>query len=225
MAKDWPAHDVAPLIALIAEPGRSTEELARDLEKLWDALPFGSPWYARNELHRHLDMLAAFGEWRQHTRGELTEVGTEVVVSGTVEVDEDTRVGIRGRADRVERDAAGRLVIIDIKTGKTPVSKADAAEHAQLAAYQLAVEEGLLGEGETPGGARLVYLAKTGRDGATVREQDPLTSETAETWRAAMTSARTDMTSPDYPARRNTGCTHCPMLSNCPAHREPGARS
>ena len=36
--------------------------------------------------------------------------------------------------------------------------QADAAEHAQLAAYQLAVEEGLLGEGETPGGARLVYL-------------------------------------------------------------------
>ena len=213
------------LHALIAEPGRSTEELARGLEKLWDALPFGSPWYARNELHRHLDMLAAFGEWQLNTRGELTEVGTEVAVSGTVEVDDDTRVGIRGRADRVERDAAGRLVIIDIKTGKTPVSKAEAAEHAQLAAYQLAVEEGLLGEGETPGGARLVYLAKTGRDGATVREQDPLTPETAETWRAAMASARTDMTGPDYPARRNTGCTHCPMRTNCPAYREPGARS
>ncbi|GAB4896112.1 hypothetical protein MAHJHV29_49570 [Mycobacterium avium subsp. hominissuis] len=40
--------------------------------------------------------------------------------------------------DRVERDAAGRLVTVYVKTGKTPVSKDDAQQHAQLALYQLA---------------------------------------------------------------------------------------
>ena len=74
---------------------------------------------------------------------------------------------VRGRLDRLERDAEGRLVVVDIKTGKSPVSKDDAQRHAQLAMYQLAVAEGLLPQGEQPGGARLVYLGKTscgGRD-------------------------------------------------------------
>ena len=47
------------------------------------------------------------------------------------------------------------------ETGKTPVSKDDAQRHAQLAMYQLAVAEGLLPQGDTPGGGRLVYLGKT----------------------------------------------------------------
>ncbi len=74
-------------------------------------------------------------------------------------------VRLRGRVDRIERDAAGRLVIVDVKTGKTPVSKDDAQRHAQLAAYQLAVAEGLVDHGDEPGGGRLVYLGKTGSNG------------------------------------------------------------
>ncbi len=54
---------------------------------------------------------------------------------------------MRGRVDRLERDGAGRLVIVDVKTGKTPVSKDDAQQHAQLAMYQLAVAEGLVPDG------------------------------------------------------------------------------
>ena len=63
----------------------------------------------------------------------------------------------------MERDGAGRLLIVDIKTGKTPVSKDDAQQHAQLAMYQLAVAEGLLPTDPTvtePGGARLVYIGQ-----------------------------------------------------------------
>ena len=56
----------------------------------------------------------------------------------------------------------GRLVVVDVKTGKSPVSKDDAQRHAQLAMYQLAIAEGLLPQGDTPGGGRLVYLGKTG---------------------------------------------------------------
>ncbi len=81
-------------------------------------------------------------EWRANTRGELTEVGVEVDVDGALDRHDGAAVRLRGRVDRIERDAAGRLVIVDVKTGKTPVSKDDAQRHAQLAAYQLAVAEG-----------------------------------------------------------------------------------
>ena len=91
-------------------------------------------------------MIQAFVEWRAQTRRELTEVGVEVDVDGVLGVQREDggEVRLRGRVDRLERDAAGRLVIVDVKTGKTPVSKDDAQQHAQLAMYQLAVAEGLL---------------------------------------------------------------------------------
>ena len=161
--------------ALIAEPAGSEAELLAALERAWQHLPFESRWYADNELARHRTMIETFLAWRAQTRGELTEVGVEVDVDGVL----DGNVRLRGRVDRIERDAAGRLVIVDVKTGKTPVSKDDAQRHAQLAAYQLAVAEGLVEHGDEPGGGRLVYLGKTGSAGATEREQDPLTPNPA----------------------------------------------
>ncbi|MGB4137100.1 MAG: PD-(D/E)XK nuclease family protein, partial [Microbacterium sp.] len=61
--------------------------------------------------------------------------------------------------------AAGeRIVVVDLKTGKyEPDTEAAVRDHAQLAAYQLAVQQGLI-EGADPGslaGARLVLVAKT----------------------------------------------------------------
>src|SRR6202008_4285084 len=130
-------------------------------------------------------MIEAFVEWRTQTRGELTEVGIEVDVDGALGTprNDGGEIRLRGRVDRLECDGAGRLVIVDIKTGKTPVSKDDAQQHAQLAMYQLAVAEGLIAAGEEPGGARLVYVGKTGAAGATVREQDPLTTAARDEWR------------------------------------------
>ena len=131
------------LHALVAEPGKTQSKMLNELEKLWSRLPFDSQWYSDNELARHRVMLSAFAQWRAQTRTELTEAGTEIDVDGTV----SPGVRVRGRLDRLERDSAGRLVVVDIKTGKTPVSKDDAQRHAQLAMYQLAVAEGLLPAG------------------------------------------------------------------------------
>jgi superfamily I DNA/RNA helicase/RecB family exonuclease len=208
------------LHALIAEPGRTESELLAELDRAWEHLPFDAQWHSANELARHRAMVQAFLEWRAQTRGELTEVGVEVEVDGTLRAprDDGGEIRVRGRVDRLERDAAGRLVIVDIKTGKTPVSKDDAQQHAQLALYQLAVAEGMMAAGDEPGGARLVYVGKAGAAGATVREQDPLTTAARDEWRDLLRLAAGATAGPQFVARRNDGCAHCPVRPCCPAH-------
>lgn len=213
--------------ALIAEPHRSEIELPAELERVWQHLPFAAQWHSDNELARHRAMLEAFIEWRAQTRGALTEVGVEVEIDGTLQTVDGGRVRLRGRVDRVERDAAGRLVIVDVKTGKSPVSKDDAQQHAQLAMYQLAVAEGLVsagGDTVEPGGARLVYVGKTGAAGVVEREQDPLTASGGDEWREVIRRAADATAGPEFIARRNDGCAHCPIRACCPAHADGSAR-
>lgn len=200
--------------ALVAGSGRSEVAMIAELENIWAAVPFDSPWYAANELDRHRAMLSAFAAWRAATRHELTVVGTEVDLDGTVA----EGVRVRGRIDRLERDPQGRLVIVDIKTAKTPVTKDDAQNHAQLGLYQLAVSAGLLDAGTEPGGGRLVYLGKPTTAGATEREQTALGPAEVDGWRDTVRAAAAATAGPGFTARVNTGCAHCPIRPSCPAH-------
>ncbi|VEG52542.1 UvrD/REP helicase [Mycolicibacterium aurum] len=205
--------------ALVSESEKSESQVLDALEKVWDQIPFDAQWYSDNEQVRHLEMLATFLRWRTNTRAQLTEIGTEVDVDGLVgEPDgEGPGVRVRGRLDRLERDAEDRLVVVDIKTSKSPVTKDDAQNHAQLAMYQLAVAAGLLAEGDTPGGGRLVYLGKTSAGGATERHQDPLTAERRAEWQAQVHQAAAATRGPEFIARVNDGCAHCPVRAMCPA--------
>lgn len=200
--------------ALVSDPAKTDEQRHAELESHWAALPFDSPWYAANELERHRAMLTAFAAWHSATRRELTEVATEVDLDGVVA----EGVRIRGRADRLERDAQGRLVVVDLKTARHPVTKDDAQRHAQLGLYQLAVAAGVLEEGDRPGGGRLVYLGKPSAAGATEREQTALGPEEAAGWREAVRAAAAATAGPFFAARVNDGCTHCPIRPSCPAH-------
>jgi RecB family exonuclease len=116
------------------------------------------------------------------------------------------------------------LVVVDIKTGKTPVSKDDAQRHAQLAMYQLAVAEGLLPQGDSPGGGRLVYLGKQAAGGATEREQDAQTADTRAEWLELVQQAAGATKGPEFLARINDGCAHCPVRAMCPAQAATGGR-
>jgi superfamily I DNA/RNA helicase/RecB family exonuclease len=206
--------------ALIADRAKSESQLLADLEKLWTELSFESSWYGRNELARYRAMVATFAQWRAQTRHELTEVATEVDVDGLIAEPDGDRPGVRvrGRVDRLERDVAGRMVIVDVKTGKSPVSKDDAQAHAQLAMYQLAVANGLLPEGDQAGGGRLVYVGKSAAGGATEREQDALTPGAADDWLGVIRDAAAATAGPRFVARVNDGCAHCPVRPSCPAH-------
>lgn len=213
------------LHALVADAGKTESQMINELEKVWEKLPFDAEWHSDNELIRHRQMLIAFAQWRAQSRHQLTEVGTEIDVAGEVGGGgEGPGVRVRGRLDRLERDSEGRLVVVDVKTGKSPVTKDEAQRHAQLAMYQLAIAEGLLPQGKEPGGGMLVYLGKTSGGQAAERRQDALTPESHTAWRATVHAAAAATQGPQFVARINDGCAHCPVRTMCPAQAVAGGR-
>ncbi|MEV6214063.1 ATP-dependent DNA helicase [Nocardia sp. NPDC051833] len=194
------------------------------LDQAWQTVDPATGWHSRQELRRTEAMLETFLSWVRTTRGELTQAGVEVPVDCVLpaRADDERAVRIRGRIDRLERDAQGRFVIVDVKTGKTPVSAKSVADHAQLATYQVAAAHGALDEAESaapadPGGARLVYVAKPHtKTGATERAQTALDAEGLDTWRDTIHDAAAATRGPGYLAVRNDGCRHCPVAGSCP---------
>nr|WP_280342885.1 ATP-dependent DNA helicase [Nocardia neocaledoniensis] len=191
------------------------------LEQAWKTVDPATGWHSRQELRRTEAMLETFLAWIRNTRGELTQAGVEVPVDCVLpaRAEGERAVRIRGRIDRLERDAQGRFVIVDVKTGKNPVSAKSVDEHAQLATYQVAAAHGALGEDDSaePGGARLVYVAKPStKTGATERAQTALDAEGLDIWRDTIHDAAEATRGPGYLAVRNDGCRHCPVAGSCP---------
>ncbi len=201
------------------------------LDRAWQAVDPGTGWHSRQELRRTEAMLETFMAWVRNTRGELTQAGVEVPVDCVLPPrgDDEPPVRIKGRVDRLERDAMGRFVIVDVKTGKTPISKQAATDHAQLATYQVAAALGALDgsadensatpteSASAPGGARLVYVAKpSSKEGATQRMQEPLGGEALDKWQDTIHDAAASTRGPSYLAMRNDGCRHCAVAGSCP---------
>ncbi|MCA1572848.1 MAG: PD-(D/E)XK nuclease family protein, partial [Chloroflexi bacterium] len=128
---------------------------------------------------------------------------------------------LRGRVDRLERDSAGRPVVIDVKSSKTAVTKDAAAEHPQLATYQLAAAHGAFTEagcaGE-PGGARIVQVSKSSRGAAAERTQAPLAPDAVAHWLAVVQDAARRTAGPAFAAVENGDCARCPARTACPLH-------
>ena len=53
---------------------------------------------------------------------------------------------LHGYADRLELDEDGRVVVVDLKTGKYPPTDQEVERHPQLGLYQLAVDHGAADE-------------------------------------------------------------------------------
>jgi RecB family exonuclease len=212
-------------LAQAAAEGATPPELRDALDKAWAEVDAGAPWFSRRERLRVQRMLDSFLAWLVSSRSELTEVAVE----RNLDVRPERKPGgpwlrMRGRVDRLEVDADGRPVVVDIKTGKTPPTKAQVQGHPQLAVYQLAVALGAFGELDVttePGGARLLYVAKeTKRNGATELVQPPLDKEALAGWLEVVREAADACLGPTYQATENADCARCPARTSCPLHDE-----
>ncbi|WP_018335150.1 ATP-dependent helicase [Actinomycetospora chiangmaiensis] len=206
-----------------AAEGAGERELDEALDVAWASVDAGAPWFSRRELANCRSMLRSFLAWRDASRRELTEVAVEESVAARLA----EGVAIRGRVDRLEVDDRGRPVIVDVKTGKSPISAPAAQEHPQLAVYQLAVALGAFSEVLTgpadsaarsvPGGARLIYLQRDGAEAKT-RAQPPLDEAGVEHWREQVATAARLTAGPRFVGQENDACPRCPVRTACPVH-------
>ncbi|MFG1766137.1 ATP-dependent helicase [Micromonospora parva] len=181
----------------------------------FDAIELAARWMAGPERERAEAMVDKLLRWLATNPRRLLAIEHEFAVR----LDDPHRpVELTGRVDRLEVDEAGRLVVIDLKTGKsTAVTGADLAEHPQLGAYQAAVEAGAFAEfGDESGGAALVQLGTSAKD---AREQNqPAASEgPAAGWATALVRRTADtMAAATFAAVANSKCRVCPVRTSCP---------
>jgi len=219
-----------------AAAGATDQQLETALVDAWTGVDAGAPWFSRSEQDRVRRMVATFRRWWTDSRAELTEVACEEHVEvrlspahedGAQEngaqqdgAQQDAAVVLRGRVDRLERDRQGRPVIVDVKTGKSSVSKDAAEEHAQLATYQLAAAHGAFtghGLAAEPGGAHIVQVsART--PAAVQRSQSALDGPAVAHWLEVVRQAARRTAGPTFEAIENGDCQRCPARTACPLH-------
>jgi RecB family exonuclease len=202
-------HEVAQQVA----EGLAPEEADAALDTRLDRLDLGPGWADQRQRDAAHDMLDRFLAW--HGRNQRQLVAAEADFS--VEVG---RARISGQVDRLERDARGRLYVVDLKSGKTAPSSAELAEHGQLAAYQVAVASGAFGEhGTESGGAALLQLGSGSK--AKEQAQDPLPAgvPVAETWAGELLAdVGEGMGAGSFEVRTGSYCDRCPSRRSCPLH-------
>jgi RecB family exonuclease len=151
-------------------------------------------------------------DWLRRSRAQYTLVDIEQAFAAEV-----GDALLTGRVDRLERDRDGRLVVVDLKTGKSKVRADDLPAHPQLGAYQLAVQAGAFGAGEESGGALLVQLAASGSDPEQL--QAPLAEADDPAWvNRAVEHVATRMRGSQFTARGNSYCGNCDLQKCCPVY-------
>jgi RecB family exonuclease len=217
-APPGPAQGVGNLVhaaAMLAEDANvDREKLVEYVSARFDSIELAARWLAGPEQERAQGMVDKLLRWLAVNPRRLLAIEHEFTVQLA---DENRPIQLTGRVDRLEVDDDGRLVVVDLKTGKTTaVAAADLDEHAQLAGYQVAVDAGAFDDyGSRSGGAALVQLGP----GKEAREQMQLPIAEADDpqWAHAMVqrTART-MAASTFSAVANSRCRVCPVRTSCP---------
>ncbi len=216
-------HALADRVAKGEVPETVTaEELMDHVDRVWGQIEFRTPWAAGRERTQVQEALRRFLDW--HRRPDRrTVLGTETEIHAEVELDGEV-VRLYGFADRLELDADGRVVVVDLKTGKYAPTAEGVAQHPQLGLYQLAVQQGaadaLLPEGAAggSGGAELLQLRQESRGSVKVQRQDPQEPgpDGHTTVELQLLDAVGRLRSEDFPARAGGHCDRCDFRPLCP---------
>lgn len=155
-------HSVVELAGNHPDLPIDTESLLAEVDKRWHELSFEAEWLEQVQHAKVRDMMAAVSQYLT----EFRDAGARLLASEGGFQLEVGLAQVRGYIDRIEQLPSGQVVIVDFKTGKKKPETSEVPTFAQLACYQLALNEGVLkdsaGEpipGTTPnGGAKLIFV-------------------------------------------------------------------
>ncbi|MGA8845014.1 MAG: PD-(D/E)XK nuclease family protein, partial [Nocardioides sp.] len=215
------------------------EALMDLVDEVWGRMEFRTPWSGERERVAVADVLARFVAWHA-SPGARTVIAVEPRIRAEVTLPDGQVVRLHGYADRLELDEEGRVVVVDLKTGKYPPTGPEVEKHSQLGLYQLAVDHGAAdvhvdthtgahpggtteAAGRGPvrsGGAELVQL-RHGVELPKVQHQPPLSdpsdaSEPRLIEEQLMQAAAT-VRSEHFVARPGSHCDRCTFHAICPA--------
>jgi RecB family exonuclease len=216
-AGDSVAQGIGTLIHALAqqaaEEDLTDDELRGRFNALVQRVDVGTGWFAARQRERAATILEKLIVWMRANKREFVAAERDFRISLG-------RAVLSGQVDRLERDADGRLVVVDLKTGKHQPRQDELPEHAQLGAYQLAVVEGAFDDVGTrvAGGAELVQIGGTQKS-ARVQAQDALDGE--DSWAHELVRRCADgMAGAVFDALENDLCRVCPVRTSCPVQRE-----
>ena len=203
------AQQVGTLIHALAErhPHGGAEAILTDFDAMWAEQFSVESWpdrVAYDNARLMAERLAAYLDKRADV-----DVRTELPFRAEL-----GRAVLSGVADRIELHDDGAYVV-DIKTGRSMPTQAEALENPQLAMYQLAIASGAVDGVDTPLGAELAFVS-SGKAGAS-RAQPPIDPQAA---RERLDHVVGLMTSSVFPAVVDQHCSTCPVRRACPAHAE-----
>jgi RecB family exonuclease len=208
-------HALAEAV-VVGELPPDLDALVARLDSVWQLLPYDAPWQAARDHVEARAALQRFLAWHAANPRECADAEVEF----EVRLGED--IVIRGLADRIELDDKGRLVVVDLKTGKYAPTGAALQEDPQLGVYQLAAREGAFANwSTTPGGAELVQLRQEAYGSVKVQPQAAL--EPGDDWVDVLVGGvAANIRAEAFPARPNDGCKTCKFRTSCPARDEGG---
>ncbi|MBT2535149.1 ATP-dependent DNA helicase [Arthrobacter sp. ISL-69] len=240
------ARSLGTLVHAIAQdlPDASGAEYVAELVRRWPTLGMKDNWEGKLDFQRAEAMVRKLAQYILVMRSEgrslvgverdfevkLPDIvddpqpGTEAPAGADAEPAVRFSV-LRGQVDRLEIDSEGRLVIVDLKTGKRQPSKAELSRHPQLGAYQAAVlaggftEPGTPAGGVQPGGAVLAQLGTSNKSPG-IQVQEPL--DGAGNWALDMVDEAAQLMSGSHfearhdPAKSGHGGHGCRLPEVCP---------
>lgn len=218
-------HAVADFVAKDEVPA-DLDLMDAEVDRIWSALRFEAAWQSQAERAEARAALSRFLAY--HERADRELVGTETSVAALVVVPTPSgpeAVQLTGFIDRIERDAEGRLVPIDLKNMRNGVPEREIPDHGQLGVYQLMLREGgqraeVEVDAQPVGGAALVQLripAGKASDGPKVQFQPPLDPQ-RPTWVEVKLGAAADILRREqFDAIVGRSCAYCAFKSACPA--------
>jgi len=220
------AH-LGTLVHKALELGADIDEdaLWRQVESKWHTLTFEAEWLEAAGERQAKKMISNMVQYLRKFQAS----GARVIGR---EANFDFDIGnarVRGQVDRIELHPDGRVVIVDLKTGKRQYSPAEVKENAQLGLYQLAFENGAFAdvfeeagveaENMVLGGAKLLLVS--GKN-ASEKDQESLATnpESRAYFETLIESATKGMAMTDrvFIARVDSHCTNENEYGSCQLH-------